>query len=339
MSNAATVEPAVEAERTRGLLAGTLTLIVLALIAKLAHVLAPQVPGAVWALGFGILAGMGSARVRAVPALPYQVPLTVGLILLGAQLDPSLFGRIGWAGLTGVGAVWLGVPLLLWVTARLGLLTPRLAGLLALGLIGCGVTAITGAAQSDRKAAGVSAVYATLVVLLTGAIGLVAYPALGEAVGLDASRFGAFAGITLANSAEAVATAALHSDGAMGIAAGYKLLVNALQGLPIVVYLWLFGPKVERGQGTGAVRTIFQRVPYFVWGFAAVAVASALGAFTADERVQLAHLTRYAFFIALVGVGFRTRLDVIRRIGVRPVLIGVVVWALVAAGVLLWIKH
>jgi uncharacterized membrane protein YadS len=282
---------------------------------------------------------MGSARVRALPALPYHLPLTVGLILLGAQLDLGLFALIGWPGLLAVATLWVGVTAVLWAISRTGLLTPRLAGLFALGLIGCGVTAITGAAQTDRKAAGVPAVYATLVVLLSGAIGLVAYPSIGNALGLDAGQFGAFAGITLANSAEAVAAAGLHSDQAMGIAAGYKLLVNALQGLPILLYLWVFAPKSEQAHGAGAARTLLGRVPYFVWGFVAVAIAAALGAFTPDERVQLGHLTRYAFFIALVGVGFKTRIDVIRRIGIRPVLIGVAVWAVTTAAVLLWIAH
>ncbi|MCB9895706.1 MAG: putative sulfate exporter family transporter [Planctomycetes bacterium] len=339
MTTASTLEPGAEARRTNGLLAGTLSLIVLALIAKLAHVIAPQVPGAVWALGFGILAGSGSARAHTVPALPYHLPLTVGLILLGAQLDPRLFSLIGWQGALAVGAFWLGVAGVLWIVSRTGLLTPRLAGLFALGLIGCGVTAITGAAQTDRKAAGVPAVYATLVVLVSGAIGLLVYPVIGSALGLDAAAFGTFAGITLANSAESVATAALHGDEAMGVAAGYKLLVNALQGVPILLYLWVFAPKSELAHGAGAVRTLVARIPYFVWGFAAVAIAGALGAFTADERVQLGHLTRYAFFIALVGVGFRTRLDVIRRIGVRPVLVGVALWALAAGAVLIWIAH
>ncbi|MCA8917130.1 MAG: putative sulfate exporter family transporter, partial [Planctomycetes bacterium] len=93
----------------------------------------------------------------------------------------------------------------------------------------------------------------------------------------------------------------------------------------------------EPAHGRGVARTLVGRVPYFVWGFVAVAIAGALGAFSPVERAQLGHITRYAFFIALVGVGFRTRLDVVRRIGVRPVVIGVGLWAVAAGAVLLWI--
>ncbi|MCB9931881.1 MAG: putative sulfate exporter family transporter [Planctomycetes bacterium] len=335
MTPTSTSEPAADAARTQGLLAGTLVLIVLALVAKLAHLIVPQLPGAVWALLFGILAGLGSGRIRALPELPYHLPLTVGLILLGVQLQPGLFLQIGWRGLLLVGALWLGVAVLARLAVKLGLLTPRLAGLLTLGLIGCGVTAITAAAQQDRKAAGVPAVYAMLAVLLSGAIALLLYPWLGELAGLEAGEFGALAGITIANSAEAVATAGLRGDESMGIAAGYKLLVNAVQGVPILAYLWLYTPKQQHSHGWGLPKALLQRVPYFVWGFGAVALASALGAFSAEEREQLGHLTRYAFFVALVGVGYRTRLDVLRRVGLRPVLVGLVIWAITSAGVLL----
>jgi uncharacterized membrane protein YadS len=335
MSNAATIDLPGRSDSRQNLLSGTAVLILLALIAKLAHVLAPQLPGAVWALGFGMLAGAGAPRTH---ALPYRLPLSVGLILLGAQLDPRLFVAIGWPGLLAVGAVWIGVVGLLALAARSRLLTPRLAGLFALGLIGCGVSAIAAATQPDRRAAGVPAVYATLAVLVTGAAGLLVYPAVANALGLDATQFGTLAGLTIANSAESITTAALHSDAAMGTAAAYKLIVNALQGVPIVVYLWLFAPNQRRAHGLGLPRLVLLRVPFFVWGFAAVAVAGLLGAFSVGERAQLGHMTRYAFFIALVGVGFRTRLDVVRRIGLRPVLIGLAVWAVSAAAVLLWIQ-
>lgn len=319
----------------KGLLPGTLALVTLALLALLTHTLVPQVPGAVWALGFGVLAGSAGVR-RELPALPYHLPLTVGLILMGAQLHPSLFAHIGVQGLIAVGALWLGVAGLFWLLSKARLLTPRLAGLMTLGLIGCGVSAIAGAAQSDRKAEGAPTAYATLAVLLSGAAGLMAYPLLGATLGLDAQQFGALAGITIANSAESVAAAAGHSDDALGVAAGYKLLVNALQGLPILAYLWLFAPKGERPPG---VRTVLERVPFFVWGFVGVAIAASLGLFNETERASLGGLTRLAFFIALVGVGYHTRLDVIRRIGLRPVLIGLAAWVLTTVLVMLWILN
>lgn len=330
---------AFEHERTRQLVAGTVVLVILALLAKLAHTLVPQVPGLVWALGFGVLAGTGSSGARRrLPALPYYLPLTVGLILMGAQIDPNILAVVGWQGFVAVGALWLGMTFAFWAIARVGLLPSRLAGLFTLGLIGCGVSAIVGAAQEDRKAEGTPAVYATLAVLVSGGIGLIVFPFIGDALGMDASEFGTFAGIAIANSAEAVAAAAVHSDAALGTAAAFKLLVNALQGVPILIYLLIFTPRIKHARGWQVPKALVSRVPYFVWGFAAVAVAAGLGAFDPSERESLGKLTRLAFFIALVGVGFKTRLDVIRRIGFRPILIGVVVWAAASAAVLIWLK-
>ena len=320
-------------QNPRGLLPATLALATLSLLALLTHTLVPQVPGAAWALGFGVLAGAAGVR-REVPALPYHLPLTVGLILMGAQLHPSVFSLIGGHGLLAVAALWVGVAGLFWLLSRTRLLTPRLAGLFTLGLIGCGVSAIAGAAQSDRKAQGAPTAYATLAVLLSGAAGLLLYPLLGVAFGLDAAQFGALAGITIANSAESVATAATHSDEALGAAAGYKLLVNALQGIPILLYLWLVAPK---GTSRPGVASVLERVPFFVWGFAAVAIAASMGLFSEAERESLGGLTRLAFFIALVGVGYHIRLDVIRRIGPRPILLGLAVWVVATTAILIWL--
>lgn len=334
----ATTEPI--SARAGNLLASTLVLILLAGLAKLAWVLAPVVPGAVFALGFGMLAGSGSAGVRrSIPALPYRLPLTVGLILMGAQLDLNLLHVIGWSGLGAIAALWVGVALVFHLLARVGWITPRLAGLMTLGLIGCGVSAVAAAAQQDRKAAGAPSTYATLAILVSGAVGLLVYPLVGRALGFNAQQFGALSGLTIANSAEAVATAAIHSDRALGIAAGFKLVVNSLQGLPILFYLWLHTRSHERAAGISVPRQLLAGVPYFVWGFAAVAATSALGAFTPGERAQLGSITRLAFFVALVGVGFQTRLDVIRRIGFRPVLLGTLVWAAAAGAALLWLAN
>lgn len=323
----------------RNALPGVVVLVLLALLAKLAYLLVPVVPGAVFALAFGVLAGSSSAGVRrAIPSLPYHLPLTVGLILMGAQMDPNLIHVIGWSGFAAIVVLWLGVSVTLWLFVKTGWLVPRLGGLLALGLIGCGVSAVLGAAQQDRKAGTIQTTYATLAILISGALALLVYPLADKALVLNAQQYGVLSGLTIANSAEAVATASIHSDEALGVAAGFKLVVNALQGLPILVYLWLFTPKREQAKRS-APRLMISRVPYFVWGFIAVAAASALGAFSTPERAQLGALTRLAFFVALVGVGYQARIDVVRRIGVRPVLIGTLVWAAAAGVTLLWLVN
>ncbi|MBK8205270.1 MAG: putative sulfate exporter family transporter [Planctomycetes bacterium] len=318
---------------------GVVVLAGIVALAKLAHVLVPSVPAVVWALGFGILAGAGAERSRRpAPSLPYQVPLTAGFVMMGAQMQPEVFALVGWPGVLSLALLWLSVLGAFALAVKLRLLPGRLAGLFALGLSGFGVTAVVAVAKYDRDVAGTPQTVATLVVLVSGALALVGYPLLAPLLGLDAATFGAFAGLTVANNAEALATAGTAEEPALLLAAAYKVLANAFEGLAVLVYLWLFMPREQRDRGHIGARLLLPKVPGFVIGFAIVGAAALLGAFTEQERAVLGTLTQWAFFIALVGVGYRTNAGAIFK-AARPTAIGLALWAVTSALVLLWLTR
>lgn len=317
--------------------AAVVVLAIVVAVAKLAHLLAPGVPGVVWALGFGVLAGHGARSAgRASLQLPYEVPLTAGFVMMGAEVTPEVFRLVGWNGLLGVGLLWALVIVGFAVATRLRLLPSRLAGLFALGLSGCGVSAIAAVAKRDRAVEGTPQTVATMVIMGAGAVALVVYPLIGHALGLDAATFGTFAGLTIANNAESLASAGTREDPALLLAAAYKVVVNAFEGLAVVLYLWLFAGR-RRGQ-LPAAKLALPRVPGFVVGFTVVGVAALLGAFSEAERQAVSGLTRWTFFIALVGVGFRTRVDQLRR-SIKPALVGLLLWAASSGLVLWWLLH
>lgn len=318
--------------------AGIVVLAAVVALAKLAHVLAPVVPAVVWALLFGVLAGHGASRSRGpAPKLPYHVPLTAGFVMMGAQMHPDVFALVGWQGVASLGLLWVFILGAFGVAAKLRLLPTRLAGLLALGLSGFGVTAIAAVGKSDRKIRGTPQTVATLVILVSGAVALASYPFIAKFIGLESTQFGMFAGLTIANNAEALATASTSSDPALLVAGAYKVLANAFEGIAVALYLWLFVPRSDGSTDKRGLKLV-PRVPGFVIGFTLVGTAALLGAFNEQERQTLGALTQWAFFIALVGVGYRTRVADIFK-SARPTLTGIVLWGLTAAAVLLWILH
>lgn len=317
--------------------AGLVVLGIVVALAKAAHLLLPVVPAVVWALLFGVLAGLGTEDSRKqAPVLPYELPLLAGFVMMGAQVQPEVFSEVGWRGLVYLLGLWALVVGAFLLAARLKLLPSRLAGLFALGLAGFGVSAVAAVAKHDRTAAGTPQTVATLLILLSGAVALVAYPFIGPVLGLDASTFGAWTGLTVANNAEAIATASTAEHPALLVAAAYKVLVNSFEGVAIVAYLWLFVPREARERG--GFKLAIPRIPGFVIGFAAVGAAALLGAFSEAERETLGNLTHWAFFVALVGIGYRTRVRDIFK-SARPTLTGLALWALTAALVLFWLTR
>ncbi|MGE0432457.1 MAG: putative sulfate exporter family transporter [Planctomycetota bacterium] len=206
-------------------------------LARLSYAALPVVPWPVHALLIGMLAGNRLASVWR-RDLPVELPLLVGLILVGAQVHGALFATLSPLIVLPVllaVALWTAA---LALVARLGWMPRRLAALLALGLSGFGISAITAAAAADPEANGETQVYATTVVLLTGALGLLLIVPLA-ALGVSLDALGVWAGASIANTAEAVTAADAISAQAGHTAAAIKLAVNALQGLPIVLYVLL----------------------------------------------------------------------------------------------------
>lgn len=314
-------------------MAGLAALGGIVLLAKLAHVLVPQVPAVIWALGFGMLAGLEARKHRLRLLLPHELPLMLGFVLMGAQVERDVFRQIGTEGL-GLLAAWVVVTLLLfWLAARLRLLPRKLAGLFALGMAGFGVSAIAAAGSRDPALSGTPQTMATLLVLLTGAIGLVVYPLVQPWLGLSEAGFAALAAVSIANNAEAIATAGTIGAGAALCAAALKVAINSLEGVALVAFL---RKQLPRGR-TRRWHDAIPRVPGYVLGFTLVATLSLAGVFDGTERASLANLTHWAFFIALAGVGFRTRLDLLARVGLRPLVAGLVIWLLTAAGLAAWL--
>ena len=333
---AAAVAPATappDVARTRATLVRALLLLgLLVAIARLTYALLPAVPWPVHALLVGMAAG-NTPAIRRLPGreLPYELPMLVGLIFVGAQVHGAMFAAMSVFAIVPVLltlALWFGV---LGLLAYAGLLPRRLAALLALGLSGFGVSAITAASVYDRKAAGEQQVYATTVVLITGALGVLVVAPIAQWLQLSPQVIGVWSGATLANTAEAVtAAAAVTSETDSVIAANssaaIKLGINALQGLPILLYLMLFLPADHPSRAHSGVRRVLSYVPVFVWGFLLFAVLGLLDVFTTADRANIANLTRWLFLGALAGVGFRTRPTALARLGVKPALIATAVW-------------
>jgi uncharacterized membrane protein YadS len=82
----------------------------------------------------------------------YEVPLSLGLILLGVQLMPGDLAALGWSAPLWILGYQLLFALACFVLVRLGLFSQRAGGLLAMGLSGAGLSSVLATLESDPDA-------------------------------------------------------------------------------------------------------------------------------------------------------------------------------------------
>jgi uncharacterized membrane protein YadS len=323
-------------ERSFGAVAGLATLVGVAALAWNARRIAPWLPLPLAALALGMLAGRANASLkpgqRLVPAA--DVPLFVGMVLLGAQCDRAALASVGGTGLVLLLVHWQVAAFLV----RRGLAfvgeEPRSASLVAVGLTGCGFSAVVAAREADPATGERAQLLALAAALLAGLAGYLALPPLAAAFGFDGLALARWASLALPTTAEAVLVGAAHSPAALQATGALRFVVNLLQFLPVLAHARRFGPPREHAVERSLLRharATLARVPPFVFGLTLLALLSAHGLFTPDERAALARLTSWCFLTALAGVGFAMDPRRILTLGWRPLVAALTSWTLAAA--------
>ena len=239
--------------------------------------------------------------------------LRFAIVLLGLRIGlPQIFA----VGASGLAAISLIVIITLsfgyWVSRRLGL-SRDCAWLLASGHAICGAAAVA-AADSVLRAKDRDVTQALTMVTLFGTLTMLLLPMLGSWLGLDANVYGFWVGGSVHEVAQAVA-AGFACGVEQGEAASIIKLVRVAHLLPLGLVL---GVVVARRSHGGSQRSVI--VPWFVLGFAAVAVLDAVGFVPAPVAGVLRELCRLAMTVAMAALGLKSSLRDVARAGARPLL-------------------
>ncbi len=192
--------------------------------------------------------------------------LRLGIVLLGLRISFSQLADLGVRGLLVIAVTVLGVwSLTLWLGRRLGI-AEDLTQLIAAGFSICGAAAIAAVQDGVRATQRHVAVAVALVTLFgTAMIGLI--PLVSDLLGLSQQQRGVWAGASIHEVAQVVATGSLLGTSALTIAVTVKL-GRVLMLAPVhLLAVRSSGPVTDR----------LPVLPWFVTGFlGAVAVRSAL---------------------------------------------------------------
>jgi uncharacterized integral membrane protein (TIGR00698 family) len=322
-----------------GLIPGLLLLAVIGLAAKLIeqsingytklhHIVFPNIEYVLWAIVIGLLL-VKVPKVFQAGIDTYEFWLKTGIVLLGSRFLLGDIRKLGGISLLLVFIEIGGSLLLMTALGKAFGLRPKLINLLAIGSAVCGVSAII-AAKGAIDADDEDSSFAIAAILALGAISLVVFPLVGQAIHLSDNGYGLWAGLAVDNTAEATAAGALFSDAAGKVAVLTKTCRNAMIGFVVLGYAIYWARKGQAGVVTNKAAFLWQKFPKFVLGFLIISLAVSLGAFNADQVKSLANLSRWAFLLTFAGVGLRTNFRELSRQGLKPFAVGLLGEVLIA---------
>jgi len=283
---------------------------------------------------FAVLIGLVMGNVFRIPKLAqpgitfaFRTLLRAAIVLLGATFSFAAVLAIGGRALLMVVLLMTLALITAHALGRLLRVPGKLSTLIGVGTAVCGNTAISAVAPvigaKDEETS-----FAIATNTLFGTLAVFAYPMLGHALGMSDAAFGTWAGTAVNDTSQVVATGFAYSAAAGKVATVVKLTRNSLMGAVIILMGLIYA-----GGGQGTAGSLWQRlkqsVPSFVIGFLGMCLLNTLGAVAwasqslgRDLTLDAQTAAKFLILVALAGVGLGTRIDAMRRIGLRPFWVG-----------------
>ena len=207
----------------------------------------------------------------------------------------------------------------------------------------CGGSAIAATAPvidaDDREVA-----YAISTIFLFNILAVFIFPPLGRMLGMSDVGFGVWAGTAINDTSSVVAAGYSFSDLAGDYATIVKL-TRTLMIIPITLSLAFLRAAQAKRQGTqdGGSFSFAKIFPWFVLGFLATAIVNSIlttsgWTLWAPVASWLNDLGKFGIMVAMAGIGLNTNLKSLFRNGMRPIVLGLCCWFVVAM-VSLGIQH
>lgn len=168
---------------------------------------------------------------------------------------------------------------------------------------------------------------ALAVVFVLNAIALFVFPTIGHWLGLTQQEFGTWAAIAIHDTSSVVGAGAAYGEEALKVATTIKL-TRALWIIPLaLVTSFIFKNKDRKIS-----------VPWFILYFI---IAILLNTFVLDAcpavGSAVSGVARKCLTLTMFFIGASLSTDVLRAVGIRPLIQGVLLWAVISIGSLLYI--
>jgi len=274
----------------------------------------------------------------AVPGVTFakQTLLRAGVVLYGVKLTFQDIGQVGVAGVIIDALVLTSTFAVAWFAGtRLLRLDNHTALLIGAGSSICGAAAVL-ATEPVLRSESNKVTVAISTVVVFGTLAIFLYPALYRHGVLDAvvpqgvHAFGVYEGSTIQEVAQVVAAA--HGIGERATdAAVIAKMVRVMMLAPFLIGLsaWIARVRPAAVERPGATRLA---MPWFAFLFIGVVVANSLVAWPAAALSTANDVDMVLLGMAMSALGMTTRVQSIRDAGLRPLLLGAMLWAWLVVG-------
>ena len=198
--------------------------------------------------------------------------------------------------------------------------------LISSGTAICGGSAIA-AVGPVIKAKPANMSVALAVVFVLNAIALFIFPSIGHWLGLSQQEFGTWAAIAIHDTSSVVGAGAAYGEEALKVATTIKL-TRALWIIPLALATsFIFKSKDRK-----------ITIPWFILYFI---IAILLNTFVLDSipavGTAISGIARKCLTLTMFLIGASLSTDVLRTVGIKPLIQGVLLWAVISIGSLLYI--
>lgn len=270
--------------------------------------------------------------------------LQISVVGLGFGLDIGSVIQAGLAGFwftvaTIVGTIVVGLSVGKWMNVR-----PAASRLISVGTAICGGSAIAAVAPViHADDADTSVALGTVFIL--NAAALFIFPVIGSALHLTQEQFGVWAAIAIHDTSSVVGAAARYGAEALTIATTVKLS-RALWIIPVAFGFAWFSARATRTNagldvgldtalGTGSQERVSIAIPYFIFVFILASILRTFVPPVASFAPLVVAVAKVGLTLTLLLIGMGLSRDTLQRVGVKPLLQGVVLWLLISC-VTLW---
>ena len=212
----------------------------------------------------------------------------------------------------------------------------KLSNLISAGTGICGGSAIAAIAPTiDADDSDVS--YAMSATFLFDMAMIVLFPIMGRALGMSDQAFGIWAGTAVNDTSSVVATGYAFSEAAGDFATMVKL-TRTLAIIPTVVTFAFIQLRLKRkealatrvsGDALKANFSISKIFPWFILGFLAMSVVASVFPIPAAVVSGTKRISKFLMVCALAAIGLNTSFSSMKKAGIRPMIHGFIISALV----------